>query len=175
MNGSDKAQAVEESLVLTLFDLTNRLSKLGEDVAAGAELTTQQWLVLLQVAGDPNFPAPSHLENRRSGTGIMASEIAAARGVSRASVSVLVSELLKRGLVRQEEEAGDRRRKRLFVTGDGWHTIESLEDARKSANRELFADLDPGERSDLLGALHKCLGRLWMADGLKARSAKPFA
>jgi hypothetical protein len=49
--------SVEESIVLTLFDLSNHLGKLGEGLAGRAGLTTQQWLLLLQVAGDPNFPA----------------------------------------------------------------------------------------------------------------------
>ena len=31
--------SVEETLVLTFFDLANQLSKLGEEVAAGAALT----------------------------------------------------------------------------------------------------------------------------------------
>ena len=155
--------SVEETLVLTFFDLANQLSKLGEEVAAGAALTTQQWLVLLQIAGDPNFPLPAHLPERSNGAGIMGSEIALARGVSRASISVLVTQLLKRGLIRQEEEAGDRRRKRLFVTDDGRRIIDALDEARMNANRELFTDLDPAERQVLLGALRKCLGRLWVA------------
>jgi len=43
--------------VLSVLDLSNQLGKLGEGLAAHAGLTTQQWLVLLQVAGDPNFHA----------------------------------------------------------------------------------------------------------------------
>ena len=155
--------AAEEELVLTLFDLTNQLSKLGEIVAAGAELTTQQWMILLQIAGDPNFPVPMFMPARDGVSGILASDIALARGVSRASISVLITQLLKRGLIRQEDEAGDRRRKRLFVTDSGRQTIDALEEARRSANRELFVDLDDAEREALLASLRKCLDRLWSA------------
>lgn len=152
---------IEEALVLTLFDLTNQLSKLGEDVAASANLTTQQWMVLLQIAGDPNFPIPMYMPRREGSAGVLASDIALARGVSRASVSVLITQLMKLGLIRQEEEEGDRRRKRLFVTESGQQTIDALEEARRSANRELFVDLDDAERDALLASLRKCLGRLW--------------
>lgn len=168
-NGNDAT--VEETLVLTFFDIANLLSKLGEEVAGSAGLTTQQWLVLLQIAGDPNFPIPAHAPMRRSGVGVMASEIALERGVSRASVSVLISQLLKRGLIRQEEEAGDRRRKRLFLTNAGQETVESLDAARRLSNRELFADLGPEELEVLLDSLRKCLGRLWLAGNHGARSA----
>ena len=69
----------------------------GERLAAEAGLTTQQWIVLLQIAGDPNFPGAP----RRRPVGVLPSEIAAARGVSRATVSAIVSALLERGLVEQ--------------------------------------------------------------------------
>jgi len=39
---------------MALFNLSNQLGKLGEGLAAQAGLTTQQWLGLLKVAGDPN-------------------------------------------------------------------------------------------------------------------------
>ncbi|HNU09263.1 MAG TPA: MarR family transcriptional regulator [Pyrinomonadaceae bacterium] len=152
---------IEEALVLTLLDLANQLNKLGEDVAANAGLTTQQWLVLLQIADDPNFPIPLYMPRRTQSAGTLASDIALARGVSRASVSVIVTQLMKLGLVRQEEEQGDRRHKRLFLTESGQQTIAALEEDRKKANRELFVDLDESELDALLVSLRKCLGRLW--------------
>ena len=91
--------------MLAVLDLSNQLGKLGEGLAAHAGLTTQQWLVLLQVAGDPNFHVPDGRAVPAKG-GVLGSEIALARGVSRASVSTLVAQLLGKGLIRRIQPAG---------------------------------------------------------------------
>lgn len=160
---SQGRSTVEESLVLALFDLANQIGKLGEELAAREGLTTQQWMVLLQVAGDPNFISPE-TGLRSPEVGVTASEIAEARGVSRANVSALVAQLLRKGLIRQEAEPGDRRRKALLITGAGREALARLEPARRLANRALLADLSAGERRQLLTALQACLRRLWQAD-----------
>lgn len=148
--------------MLALFDLSNQLGKLGEGLASSAGLTAQQWLVLLQAAGDPNFYAPGGRASLPT-SGVMGSEIADARGVSRANVSALVKQLLAKGLVRQEQDADDRRRKRLFVTATGRAALRRLEAARRRANRALLADLTAQERDALLRALRASLGQVWRA------------
>jgi len=150
--------SVEESIVLAVLDLSNQLGKLGEGLAARAGLTTQQWLVLLQVAGDPNFHAPDGRPARATG-GVLGSEIAEARGVSRASVSTLVAQLLAKGLVRQQPEEGDRRRKGLSITAKGRVALARLDASRRRANRVLLAELGGKERAALLRSLHACLRR----------------
>ena len=142
--------------MLAVLDLSNQLGKLGEGLGARAGLTTQQWLVLLQVAGDPNFDAPDGRATGASG-GVLSSEIAAARGVSRASVSTLVAQLLGKGLVRQQPEAGDRRRKGLSITAKGRAALARLDASRRRANRVLLAELGVKERAALLRSLHACL------------------
>jgi DNA-binding MarR family transcriptional regulator len=148
--------SVEESIVLAVLDLSNQLAKLGEGLAAHAGLTTQQWLVLLQVAGDPNFHAPDGRVARSKG-GVLGSEIALARGVSRASVSTLVAQLLGKGLVRQQPEAGDRRRKGLSISAKGRSALTRLDARRRRANRTLLGELGVKERAVLLHALRACL------------------
>lgn len=148
--------SVEESIVLAVLDLSNQLGKLGEGLAAQAGLTTQQWLVLLQVAGDPNFQAPDGRKARSSG-GVLGSEIAEARGVSRASVSTLVAQLLGKGLIRKQAESGDRRRKGLSITAKGRVALARLHESRRLANRVLLAELSARERAALLDALRACL------------------
>ena len=110
-------RTIEDSIVLTLFDIANELGKLGEGVSSKAGLTTQQWLMLLQIAGDPNFAVPKDGPSR-NGPGIMASEIARARGVSRANVSMLVAQLLRMGLVNQAEQPDDRNAFRAQLISD---------------------------------------------------------
>lgn len=148
--------SVEESIVLAVFDLSNQLGKLGEGLAAQAGLTTQQWLVLLQVAGDPNFQAPDGRTEPSAG-GVLASQIALARGVSRASVSTLVAQLLAKGLIRQQAETSDRRRKGLSVTAKGRASLARLDASRRRANRTLLGELGVRERAVLLRALRACL------------------
>ncbi|MEO8501283.1 MAG: MarR family transcriptional regulator [Vicinamibacteria bacterium] len=148
--------SVEESIVLAVLDLSNQLGKLGEGLAAQAGLTTQQWLVLLQVAGDPNFHQPDGRPARMKG-GVLGSEIAEARGVSRASVSTLVAQLLAKGLIRRQAEASDRRRKGLSITAKGRAALARLDASRRRANRVLLAELGARERVVLLDAVRACL------------------
>lgn len=142
--------APEESLILTLLDVANHLTRKAEELAQRAGLTAQQWLVLLQVAGDPNFGTESE---RRVNGRVLASDIAAARGVSRAHISALVASLLKKGMIRQAEDAADRRRKWLEITDSGAAALESIEGIRRASNRQLFASTGEARVNDVLGAL----------------------
>ncbi len=157
--------STEESLILTLLDVANHLAKNGEAMAAQEGLTSQQWLVLLQIAGDPNFPSPRKGAQQRpaqksDAAGALASDIAAARGVSRANVSTLVTPLLRRQLIRQTDDPADRRRKRLTLTPAGRKVVERLEPLRRGANQKFFADLEPAVKQELLRHLNHCLDKL---------------
>lgn len=165
----------EETIVLTLFDLANHLARRGEQLAGQAQLTTQQWLVLLQIAGDPNFPG--------GGSTVLASEIARARGVSRATVSVTLAALRSQGLISDEPDPEDARRRRLALTAAGAAAIESIEPARRAANQRLLASLAPRDRERFLWFLRSCLDVLWEIHedrqterkkrGLTSRSSSP--
>jgi len=159
MNRLQLHRSIEESIVLTLFDLVNHLTRNGEEMAAEIDLTVQQYLTLLQIAGDPNFPQTAG-RDRADGQGVLASEMARARGVSRATVSAQVSSLVRKGLVHQVEEPDDRRRKRLFVTESGHATLRLAEPARRTANRALFRPWKGAELGALQAVLSDCLVRL---------------
>jgi len=150
-------RSLEETLILSLLDLINHMNRNAETMASQAGLTVQQWLVLLQVAGDPNFPRP---EGSPAGEGLLASEIARDRGVSRANVSPVVSALLRKGLIAQSDVPGDRRRKRLHLTAAGRRAVETVEPVRRQANRKLFADIPRRQLEDCLELAQRCLGRL---------------
>jgi DNA-binding MarR family transcriptional regulator len=154
-------ESTEESLILTLLDLANHLTRNGERIARREGLTAQQWLLLLQIAGDPNFPrlgAPAE-----PGTAVLASNIATARGVSRPTISALVSSLVQKGLVSQAEEPGDRRQKALRATPAGLELLARIEEPRHRANQELLAGFDSSEISLVLRVLRSCLDTLWSA------------
>jgi DNA-binding MarR family transcriptional regulator len=145
----------EESIIHALFDLSNHLMRRGEQLAAEANLTTQQWIVLLQIAGDPNFPGP-----RPSTKGVLPSEIASARGVTRATVSIVVRGLVERGLVEQRTDEADKRRRLLLLTRAGEKALASLQPTRLSANRRLLSRLNARQRKSFLQALECCLETL---------------
>jgi DNA-binding MarR family transcriptional regulator len=150
--------AVEESIVLTLFDLSNHLTRGGEKLAALGGITARQWLLLLHVAGDRNWPWPGGVDEP---AGALASEIADLRGVSRAHISAVLASLRRKGLVRQVPDHADRRRKRLTPTAAGRRALRRIEPARRRANRHLLAGLKPAERRKLLTGLESCLRTLW--------------
>ena len=159
-------ESTEESLILTLLDLANHLTRNGERLARQEGLTAQQWLLLLQIAGDPNFPRLGPATD--SVGAVLASNIATARGVSRPTISALVSSLVEKGLVSQAEDPGDRRQKALRATPAGLAILDRIEPARHRANQELLADFKPAEISAALHLLQSCLGTLWSARLSKA-------
>lgn len=150
VTASEAGLDVEQAIVLTLLDLANHLNRNAERLARLGGLTAQQWLLLRHVARRSQGDEPSE-------GGVLASDIALARGVSRSNVSALLAGLLARGLVRQIEDPHDRRRRRLVPTSAGLRALEEIEPARQAANRELLGPLDVAERARLLSSLQRCL------------------
>jgi len=104
--------------------------------------------------------------------GVLASDIAASRGVSRANISTLTSSLLKKQLIRRREDPADRRRKFLEITARGKRILERVEPIRKQSNRELFEGLSNSKLQALQTVLHHCLEKFWQlnADRQPARN-----
>ena len=152
--------STEDSIALIMFDLVNFMIKYGETLVLNEELTAQQWLVLSQIAGDPNFPQPGGSKNKNT-RGILASEIATSRGVSRANISAMIASLLRKQLVRQVEDPKDRRRKFLKLTAKGEKLMARIEPKRRSNNAELFEGFSTDELQVLHGNLQRCLEKFW--------------
>ncbi len=79
-------------------------------------MTTQQWLVMLLLAKDPNILYFKDTSHRMP---MMAKEIAEAMNVSRANVTNLLNILIGKKLIIQMEDATDARRKRLLIVKRG--------------------------------------------------------
>ena len=152
------SRSTEESIILSIFDLVNYLTKNGESMSREAGLTVQQWILLLQVAGDPNFPC--YEESDDSDSAVMVSTVARNRGVTRSSVSAQVTALIRMGMLSQREDPEDRRRKVLYVTRKGKQALDSIEPVRRAANRSLFKDWPAAELDRFLESLQTCLQRL---------------
>ena len=171
--GTGITESIEESLILTVLDLANHLTRSGERIAREEGLTAQQWLLLLQIAGDPNFPMPGQLTE--GGSAVLASNFATARGVSRPSISALVSSLIQKGLVSQAEEPGDRRQKALCATPAGLEALARIEPERRRANQSLLDGFEPSDLSNALKILRTCLDALWAAGRSETERRQPAA
>lgn len=157
---------LEESVILMLFDVVNYMTKNSEIMAIEGGLTVQQWLVLLQIAGDPSFPI-TPLAPNSDGAGVLASDIATARGVSRANISTVITALLHKRFVRQTDDPNDRRRKFLTITNKGMKALEQIEPVRSGLNDTLFADFSDEEMTAALQFLRCCLDKLWHIGQIK--------
>ncbi len=158
MSESNIQQSLEESLVFLLLNLANQMQRNGDVIADQVSLTTQQWLILLFIGGDPNIP---RMEYMRTDRGFLASEIADSLGVSRPNITVLVNSLIRKGLVHQGVDPEDRRRKRLLLTSKGWQIIQKMEPIRRRFNRALFTKLSIDDMNSLKGYLDHLLNRIY--------------
>jgi DNA-binding MarR family transcriptional regulator len=85
--------------------------------------------------------------------------LAESLGVSLAAMSRAVDGLFERGLVGREEDASDRRMKRVRLTDSGRAVPRALNDARLSALQEFVGSLGHGEAHALEHALALILER----------------
>lgn len=149
--------AAEGAAVLALMDLSGQLQRRGEAIARRAGISTQQWLILLHVAGEPGLPRLAQGHDR---DGILASDIASIRGVTQANISRLLAGLITRALVKQTGDAADARRRRLALTDRGRKVLAQIEPLRQRANELLLSDFTRAERAVFVRCLHRCLDRL---------------
>jgi len=82
-------------------------------------------------------------------SGITVGALSAALSKDQASTSILIDKMMTLGLVRRETDPTDRRRARLFVTGNAAPLVEHLDRARDDINR-LVLDALGHERSETL-------------------------
>jgi DNA-binding MarR family transcriptional regulator len=120
-------------------------------------ITTQQWLILLMLAGDKNLP---FIEKGHHKKALMASEIADALGVSRPNITNILNTLIEKKYIIQFEDAEDRRRKRLALTDAAVELLERLQPLRRYANGKLFENFESEEKDALLVYMKRCLSFL---------------
>ena len=130
-----------------LLEIADLLKKYGEIIATREGITTQQWLIMLYLAGDPNIP---FFEREKHTKPMMASELADAFNVSRPNITNLLNGLLKKDLIKQVEDDIDRRKKRLQLTQTGKDLLIKLEPGRKEFNDNLFSELDEAQGTTFL-------------------------
>jgi DNA-binding MarR family transcriptional regulator len=152
------AKRVEESLVLRLIALGDRLKRRRDIICQHLGVSTQQWLLLLHVARDPNLA--NNIPNDSSRPPILASELAEALNVSRPNITNMINSLLEKGLIEQIEDTKDKRRKGLMLTPQGQQLLDTLQPHRELLNSTLFEHFSPGDKADLLRLAEQCLTTL---------------
>jgi DNA-binding MarR family transcriptional regulator len=143
-------KTVEASIVMTLLNITDTILKNGDIICQRFGITTQQWLVLLHLAADPNI---AFIEESNVVHPIFASDLASALNVSRPNITNLVTTLTEKGLIDQILDRTDRRKKFLTLTLDGRKVLEAIEPFRYRANERLLTQLSAEQRLQMLDYL----------------------
>jgi DNA-binding MarR family transcriptional regulator len=117
---------------------------------ASADLTTLQYAVLVYLSaefgGEP---------------GIDQSGLAARIGIDRNNASLLVEEMVKRGLVERRVNGDDRRARLLYLTPKGEKLYARLRPGNLAANHRILEPLGPRDRELLLDLLIKVIDANW--------------
>jgi len=69
-----------------------------------------------------------------------------------------IDDLAARGLVARTQDARDRRRNVISITGQGRSLLEALDGRLARAQQEFLSELSPEERGTLVALLAKVLG-----------------
>ena len=152
------AKRVEESLVLRLITLGDRLKRRRDIISQNLGISTQEWLVMLHLAHDPNLgdparPGPPNLP-------LLASELADVLNVSRPNITNMINSLLDKNLVKQVEDADDKRRKRLTLSEQGQQLLDTLQPHRELLNSTLLETFSQGDKEEFLHFAEMCLQTL---------------
>lgn len=92
------------------------------------------------------------------GRGIPHKDIVAAMGVTRATVSGLISALERDGFVKSSVDSSDRRKQIARLTSKGEAIIQKAFEINVARFRAVFASLSPAELSSLTALLHRVRG-----------------
>ena len=147
----------EESIILGVMTLGDLLEKKGDNICQKYGVTTQQWLIMLHIANDPNIPYFADFEKPVS---LIACELADALNVSRPNVTNLINSLINKDLVEHIANKRDRRRKHLALTEKGADLINRIEPQRRIANANLLEGLNVSDKEIFMQSLRFCLNKL---------------
>lgn len=111
------------------------------EVVGEAGLTPMQYGVLIRLSAQTGRP------------GIEQAGLAERLNVDRNTASVLVEQLVKKGLVERKVNGADRRARLLRLTPQGEKVFARLRPAHIRANESILAPIKPRERELLMGLL----------------------
>lgn len=147
----------EESLLLRMILIGERLRKRREIICKKLGISTQQWLILLHIARDPNIPFIDFDEHKKD---MLPKEIATTLGTSRPNITVLINGLLEKKLISEVQDPVDKRQKRLKLTDEGTQLLNGLQVKREQLNTSLFSSFDSEEMGQMLHFVEKFITEL---------------
>jgi len=151
------AKHVEKNLVLSVLKLADEIHRFRNAISEKYGLTSQQWLILLYLADDPNIPRVNGQATQKT---LLASELAESLHTSRPNITNLVNQLLKKGFVHQIKDHKDNRRKVLQLTARGVQVLDDIEPMRDKYTNQLFEHLDPGDLEKMSEIIESCLAKI---------------
>lgn len=146
-------KSTEATIIQYLLELAGLMKRGGDVQCQDQGITTQQWLILLHLANDPNMP---FFNRKKNGHVVRASQLAKSFKVSRANITNLLNVLREKGLITQREDEDDRRRKFFELTEEGRSILKALEPIRKAANSRLFSSFTNDEKKQFFEYLERC-------------------
>ena len=162
-------QNTNSTLIHLFLETADRLRSIGDKVGKPEGITTQQWVILLHLAGDDNM---SYLQNNKQEKPLMAKELAEALHTSRANITNLVNVLIGKSLVIQVADNLDRRRKRLRLSPEGQRVVKRLEKQRNQHNDWLLTGFEEKEKLVASKFMKNMLINFENPNGKKSKGAK---
>ncbi len=145
-------KSLDTSILLGIYEAATKLVSKNVEFVEKAGLSNQQWIILIYLAKDPNLP---YLIREKHEKPMMASELANALGVTRANITNLINVLLEKKLIKQVEDADDRRIKRLMMTPKAEKLIKTMQPNRLKSNKEHLVGLTIKEKKEFLSYLQR--------------------
>lgn len=150
-------KSLNASVIFHIIKFSETIRKHGDVMTHQYGITTQQWLILLLLAKDPNI---IYLKENPQQKPMLAKELAEAMNVSRANITNLLNVLLRKKLIKQVADGDDKRRKRLILTPEGERIVLALEEPRQKRNNRLFAGVSKEEKESFIAFIQTLLGVL---------------
>lgn len=143
---------LDTSILLSIYDTAIKLVNNNVEFIRKADLSNQQWVILIHLAKDPNLP---YLIRENHEHPIKASELAESLGVTRANITNILSVMMDKGLIIQVEDKEDRRIKRLILTSKAEKLIKDMHPERMKSNKLHLEGLSFSEKEQFLDKLQK--------------------
>jgi DNA-binding MarR family transcriptional regulator len=150
-------KSINASVIFHAIKFSETWKKNGDALTKQFGITTQQWIILLLLANDPNFV---YANKNKTQTTMVANELADALNVSRPNITNLLNVLIKKKLIIQEEDKKDKRRKILTVTKEGKKIIAALEKIRHQKNAQVLSAFSNEDKEGFIGFIKTCLSAM---------------
>lgn len=144
---------LEQFLPYRLSVLTNTVSRgIARSYRERHDISVTEWRILAVLG---RFP------------GLSASEVTERTAMDKVAISRGVKSLTEKGLLERRADAGDRRRRRLFITpGKGRRVLDKVIPMARDYERQLLQPLSVAERATLSDLLAKLQSRAESLDSV---------